>query len=432
MESLVPILVGVFGAGLVAGYIARWMLAQRQLDSTESKIAKRTEQAKVEAKELILQAKDQAVSILEEAKREEKGRLQQIVKTEERLNKKDDQIEKKTNELDLATSDLRAKAEEVKRMKGEVEALRQKEVEHLERVAQLSRDAAREELFQKIEESYKTDVLDRVKKLEAYGNDVVEKKAQDMIAWAVMRYAAPQVSEITTTIVPLPSDDMKGRIIGREGRNIKALERATGVEIIVDDTPESIVISGFDPVRRYIAKLALERLITDGRIQPARIEETVAWAKEEVNAKIKEAGEKAAYETGIVGLDPRLIYLLGRLHFRTSFGQNALLHSLEVAFVAEALAHQLGVDPILTKKAGLLHDIGKAVDHEIEGGHPHIGYEIMKKFGLPEEIAYPAIGHHEDHPKSLYGVIVKAADAISASRPGARRDTAENYIKRLE
>ncbi len=434
MNILLLVLAGVLGlaGGSVIGYIVRRALAQKQLDSTEQKIQKAIDESNAKAKEILLEAKDKSVRILEDTKREEKTRREQLVKAEERLLKKEDQLEKKLDALAQRENDLLQKANEVKALKTQAEEIKQREIKDLERIAQLSREAAHDELLKKIERDYEADILERIKKMEQYGAEALEKRARDVMAWAVMRFAGSHVSEVTTTIVPLPSEDMKGRIIGKEGRNIKALERATGVEIIVDDTPESIVISGFDPVRRQVAKLTLERLLVDGRIQPARIEETVTWAKNEISKKIKEAGEAAVYEVGIVGLDPRLIFLIGRLHFRTSFGQNTLLHSIEVAHLSEALAHELGLDPVLARKAGLLHDIGKAVDHEIEGGHPHIGYEIMKKFGMPEEVAYPSIGHHEDHPHSLYGVIVKAADAISASRPGARRDTVENYIKRLE
>ncbi len=434
MNIFHPFVLGVFGIGigLIAGYYLRRAFAQRQLDATERKVTQTVTEAKTQAKEIILSAKNQSVKILEESKRDEKTRRNQLVKAEERLQKKEDLLEKKLDNLDQSEAVLRTKVSEVKKIKSDIEELKKRHITDLERVANLDQNAAREELLSRVEKECGNDILARMKKLEEHGKETLEQRARDIMAWAIMRYAAPQISELTTTIISLPSDDMKGRIIGREGRNIKALERATGVEVIVDDTPEAIVISGFDPIRRHIAKMALERLISDGRIQPARIEETVEWAKEEINNKIREAGERAVYETGIIGLNPKLVYLIGRLHFRSSFGQNSLLHSMEVAFISEALAHGLGLDPLAAKKAGLLHDIGKAVDHEIEGGHPQIGYEILKKFALPDEVAYPSIGHHEDNPQTILSVIVKAADIISAARPGARRDTAENYIKRLE
>jgi ribonuclease Y len=253
-----------------------------------------------------------------------------------------------------------------------------------------------------------------------------------MLAQIMQRIASSHTAESTTTIVTIPNEEMKGRIIGREGRNIKTIENLTGVEIIVDDTPDSIMVSGFSPIRRHLAKRVLDKLIVDGRIHPARIEEVVAGSKKELALDIIKAGEDAAYEAGVVGLDPKLVQILGRLKYRTSYGQNQLKHALEVSYISGMLAHELGANAAIAKKGGLLHDIGKALDHEVQGGHPEIGYDLMKKFGLPEEVAYIAIAHHEDHPKTLEGIIVKVADAISGSRPGARKDSYENYIQRLE
>jgi len=303
----------------------------------------------------------------------------------------------------------------------------------LGRIAKLSEEEAKKELFKDLETKYEEDLLTKIKKLETKGREELERKARDLLVFTIQRLASSTASEITTTSVSIPSDELKGKIIGKEGRNIRALERAAGVEIIVDDTPGSVVISGFDPLRRQIARIALENLILDGRIQPARIEEMVAKAKNEVEKIVKDKGENAAYEVGIFNLDPRLLTLLGRLYFRVSYGQNVLQHSMETAHLAGMMAAEIGGNVQVAKKAALLHDIGKAVDHEIQGTHVEIGRRILQKFEVGEDIIKAMESHHEEFPHtSLESVIVQAADAISASRPGARRDTLENYLKRLE
>ncbi len=310
---------------------------------------------------------------------------------------------------------------------------REKELQNLERISGLPREQAKEELFRLAEIQYQKDLFEQLKKLEGTRKEEIEKKAREIMVGAMQRFDISQITDVTTTTVSLPSDDMKGRIIGKEGRNIKTLERLTGVDVIVDETPETIIISGFDPVRRQIAKLALEKLMADGRIQPARIEEMVERAKDEINTKTKEAGEAAVYDAGVVGLDPRLIQLIGRLRFRTSFGQNVLLHSLESAHLAGMLAAELGADVSVVKKAALLHDIGKAVDHEVPGTHVDIGKRILEKFGMDERVIKAMQSHHEEYPyETLESRIVQAAEAISAARPGARKETLENYLKRLE
>src|SRR3989344_987131 len=278
----------------------------------------------------------------------------------------------------------------------------------------------------------KDDLMIRIRKLNNLAAAEWEKKAKEILTLAIQRCAVSHAAETTTSTIDLPSDEMKGRIIGREGRNIRTIERLTGVEIIVDDTPQAITVSGFSPIRRNVAKKALERLILDGRIHPAKIEEAIESAKKELAAEIREAGESALYELGITGLDPKLVQILGRLKFRTSYGQNILQHSIEIAHLSSLLAEELGADITIAKKGGLLHDIGKAVDHEVQGGHPEIGYDILKKFGMPEEVAYICIAHHEDSPKTLEAIIVKVADAISGARPGARKDTYEQYLQRLD
>jgi len=419
--------------GSFLGYWARQTIAKKQLGSVEAKLNKMTEEAKQQAKETLFRAKDRAVQIVEEAEREERERKQQLVKMEERLEKREENLDRKTDDVEKKFQELSEKIEKVKQIKQELEGFKQKQTENLERISSLTQEQAKQELLDITEKDFAQVLLERIKKLEDDGRQELEKKARDIITLAMQRYAASQAAEISTTSVELPSDDLKGRIIGKEGRNIKTLEKLTGVEVIVDDTPGAIVISGFDPVRRQIAKLALEKLMSDGRIQPARIEESVEKAREEIGNKIQEAGEAAAYDTGVAGLDPKLIKILGRLRFRTSYGQNVLLHSLEVAHLAGAIASEVGADATLAKKAGLLHDIGKAIDHEVQGSHTEIGKMILEKFNIAPEIIKAVAAHHEEYPhESVESVIVQVADAISGARPGARKDTLEAYLKRLE
>ena len=302
----------------------------------------------------------------------------------------------------------------------------------LQKIAELSPDDAKRVLMDNVELKMKDELLARLRKLQATGDEEMEKEARKLLSTAMQRIASSHASETSTTVVDLPSEDMKGRIIGKEGRNIKALEALTGVELVIDETPDSIVISGFNPIRRHLAKRVLEKLMSDGRIHPGRIEETVEQVKKEMANDMKKAGEEAAYEVGVAGLDPRLVQILGRLKYRTSYGQNQLRHAVEVGLLSGLIAEELGANVAVAKKGGLLHDIGKAIDHEVQGGHPQIGYEIMKKYKLSEDIAYIAVAHHEEHPKTLEGAIVKVADALSGARPGARKGTYENYVQRLD
>ncbi|MFH0852696.1 MAG: ribonuclease Y [bacterium] len=420
-------------AGSFLGYWARQTIAKKQLGSAEAKLNKLSEDAKNETKEILLKAKERAVQIIEEAEKQERERKQQLIKMEERMEKREENLDRKTEEAEKKYQELMDKIERVKQIKQELENFSQTQKEKLEKIAAMSQEEAKKELLAMTEKDYAQVLVERIKKLEEDGHEELEKRARDIITLAMQRYAASQAAEISTTSVNLPSDDLKGRIIGKEGRNIKTLEKLTGVEVIVDDTPGAIVISGFDPVRRQIAKIALEKLMADGRIQPARIEETVEKAKEEIGAKIQEAGEAAVYDTGVAGLDPKLVKILGRLRFRTSYGQNVLLHSVEVAHLAGAIASEIGADATLAKKAGLLHDIGKAIDHEVQGSHTEIGKTILEKFNISPEIVKAVVSHHEEYPhESPESVIVEVADAISASRPGARKDTLEAYLKRLE
>lgn len=435
MSNLIPLLVAMGGliVGSVLGYYARRSIAKRQSQTVEAKLEKLISEAKIEARDIIFRAKEKAVKALDELKKEEQRRSDEYAKTRRRLEQREELLDRKESEVKNEERNLKLRVEQVKKVREEINELREKEIQNLEKISGFSRDKAKEELLKFAETQYQKDLFEQLKKLEGGGREELEKKGREIMATAMQRFDASQITEMTTTTVSLPSDEMKGRIIGKEGRNIKTLERLTGVDVIVDETPETIVVSGFDPVRRQVAKLALEKLMADGRIQPARIEEMVEKAKEEINVKIKEAGEIAVYDVGVVGLDPRLVQLLGRLRFRTSFGQNVLMHSLESAHLAGMLAAELGADVAVAKKAALLHDIGKAVDHEVSGSHVEIGKRILEKFGIDEAVVKAMQSHHEEYPyETLESRIVQAAEAVSAARPGARKETLENYLKRLE
>lgn len=418
-------------AGFFIGYFLRKIISKNKIDSAEAKAEKLLDEAKQKQKEILLEAKDKAIKIMDEAKREETNRRQELRHLQGRLEKREELFDKKLLDLENKGQRLQEKAKEIEALKQKILEIKEEQIAKLERIAELSREEAKNMILEETEKRMKDELLARIRKIEEGAGEEIEKKAKDLVTTAMQRIAAPHTTETTTTVVNLPSDEMKGRIIGREGRNIKVIEQLTGVEIIVDDTPEAILVSGFNPIRRHLAKRTLDKLIADGRIHPGRIEETVEEAKKELALDIKKAGEAAAYDVGVVGLDPKLIQILGRLKYRTSYGQNVLQHSIEVALLSKLLAEELGANIPTVLKGGLLHDIGKAVDHEVQGTHTQIGYDIMKKFGLPEEIAYISIAHHEDHPKTLEGIIVKVADAISGSRPGARKDTYENYLQRL-
>ncbi len=420
-------------AGGAVGYFGRQTIAKNQLDTAESKVAKLLEDAKIESKETLLNAKDKAVKILDEAKKEEKKRSEELRGMERRLEQKEQGLDQKVSNLEKERKNLQGKAQEIKRIREEILQVKQQQIERLEKISGMNKEEAKKVLLKLTEKENKDEIVKVIGQLERDKKEQIEEEAKNMMSLAMQRYAGTHVAETTTSTVALPSDEIKGRIIGREGRNIKALEALTGVEIIVDDTPEAIVISGFDPMRREIARMALNYLIEDGRIHPTKIEDSVEKAKKEINKKIKESGEAAVYDLGLVGIDPRLIQLLGKLRYRTSYGQNVLLHSLEVAHISGALAAELGLDVTKAKKAGLLHDIGKAVDHEIQGTHVELGISILKKFGQSEDVIDAMKSHHEDYPfKNNLGLVIAAADALSASRPGARKDTLEKYLKRLE
>ncbi len=433
--SLTILVIGILGltVGAFLGYYTRQTIAKKQLNTAEGKASNMIEEAEKTAQGVLLDAKSKAVDILEESKKKEQERENQIMRLEERLDKREEILEKKLDEVEKDQNILRKKADEIRQIRKEAEETRRQELKRLEKIAGLSKEEAKKVLIQLTEEESRELLAKKIRALEGDNLEELNKKAKEIMTQAIQKYAGSHAADVTTSTISIASDEVKGRIIGREGRNIKALERLTGVEIIVDDTPEAIVISGFDPVRREIARITLEKLIADGRIHPTKIEEAVEFAKGEINNKIKEAGEAAAYDVGIVGLDPKLIQILGRLRYRTSYGQNALLHSLEVAHLSGALAAELGADVNLAKKAGLLHDIGKAIDHEVQGTHVEIGIKILQKFSMGKNIIDTMKAHHEDYPfENPESMIVAAADAISASRPGARKDTLENYLKRLE
>jgi len=422
-----------FSGGTLIGYFGRQFLAQKQVESAEAKVKKIFTKAKDEAAEILLHAKEKAVKMLEDAKQEEAEKNKQLRENEQRLIRKEENLDEKIEENEKYKLALQKKGSQIIKIKEEIERIKKEQLSKLEKIADIDKERAKEIILDKVEKDNAEEILKRMKYLEAEGVDELKKKANNIIVQTIQKYSGAHTAEITTSTVNLPGDEMKGRIIGREGRNIKTLEQLTGVEVIIDDTPETIMISGFDPTRRQIAKISLEKLISDGRIHPARIEEVVEEVRKEIIDSIKETGQLVVSDLGIAGLDPKLIQLLGKLKFRTSYGQNVLLHSVEVAHLSASLASELGANVTVAKKAGLLHDIGKAVDHEIQGTHVEIGRNILKKFGISEEIIKAMQSHHEDYPfETTESVIVRTADAISASRPGARKDTLENYLKRLE
>jgi len=418
--------------GIAIGYYLRKGLAKKLTGSIEEKAEKLLAETKNKQRELLLQAKDKAIQIIDEAKKEEDGRRQDLLSAQKRLEKRESLFDQKLLELQEKQQKLYDKANQVEKVKAEIQKIKDDHLAKLEEISGLTKEEAKKFLLDRTEKIIKEELVIRIGKLERESSDVLDVKAKELLSLAIERCASSHATEITTTTITIPSDEMKGRIIGREGRNIKTIEQLTGTEIIIDDTPEAITVSGFSPIRRHVAKKALEKLILDGRIHPGRIEEAVEQAKKELAMDIKKAGEDAVYELGVSGFDPKLVQILGRLKYRTSFGQNALQHSLEVAHLSALLAEELGANVSVAKKAGLLHDIGKAVDHEVTGTHPEIGRDIAKKFNIPEEIIIPIATHHDDMPPTLEAIIVKVADAISGARPGARKDTYEHYLQRLE
>jgi ribonuclease Y len=433
--SIIIILIGVgvllLGVGI--GYYLRLIVALGKRRSIEIDIKQMMVGAKEEAQRIVDEAKKTSEEKLAELREEEKKKEIEFKETEKRLIKKDEFLDARQVEMNKEVENIKLKVEEIKKIQERVVKIEGEKIQELEKIAKLTEEEAKNELLRDVEKKYEEDILVKIQKLENNNEEKLDRRAKDILATSIQRLASSTASELMTTIVSIPNNEIKGKIIGKEGRNIRSFERAAGVELIVDDTPGSIVISSFDPIRRQVARLALENLILDGRIQPAKIEELVDKAKEEINKIIKEKGEQAVYECGIFNFDPRIVAIIGRLYFRTSYGQNVLQHSIEMAHIAGMLAEELGADVAIAKAGALVHDIGKALDHEVQGTHIEIGMRILQKFGADERIITAMKSHHEDYPyETIESIIVQTADAISGGRPGARRDSVENYLKRLQ
>jgi ribonuclease Y len=429
------IVVGVLCAAVGFG-VAYTVTRKQKTDAAKEasiKVEAMLAQAKAEEKDILLKAKDEAIKIRTTAEQEAREARNEYQRAERRLSQKEENIDRKLEGLERREKGLTAKEQEAEQAKAELDRLRQEQIHELERVASMNRDEAKAQLLEAVETEIRAEANKRVRDIEFETKEEAEAKARKIIALAIQKYASDQVSESSVSVVPLPSEDMKGRIIGREGRNIRALEAATGVDLIIDDTPDTVILSGFDPVRREIARQALTKLVVDGRIHPARIEELVAKARMDVDNIMREEGEKAALEAKVHGLSPDLVKAMGRLHFRTSYSQNVLRHSIEIAALCSTMAHELGADVNIARRGGFLHDVGKGVSHEVEGPHAIIGGEIAKRLGEAKTVVHAIKAHHgEEEPETVEALIVAAADAISAARPGARRENLETYAKRLE
>ncbi|MEK7664172.1 MAG: ribonuclease Y [Patescibacteria group bacterium] len=419
--------------GSFFGYYIRQIIAKRRAGTLEAKLEKKLQETKEQISKLVKESQTKAAEIIEKAQKDIDQRRRDFLRAEQVLLDREKILDSKIDAFDKKELELEDKVQKVKALKEGVDKLRDEAESKLEKVASLSREDAKKELLALVETDYKKDILERIKKIEEQGKEVLQNKAREIITLAIQKVAVSHTQEISTSVVSLPSEDMKGRIIGKEGRNIKSFEKLTGAELILDETPDSVVISCFNPIRRQIAKIALEKLIQDGRIQPAKIEEKVAEATAEISEVVKKTGEKTLYDLAILGVNDKLVQILGRLFYRTSYGQNVLLHSIEVALIAEAIADELGADSQVAKRGGLFHDIGKAIDQQIQGSHIEIGIKILEKFGESEAVIHAMRSHHGDYPAdTIESVIVTVADSISGSRPGARKDTLENYLQRLK
>lgn len=439
IEILVPVLVGLISIvlGCTVGYFIRKNIAEQKIGKAEEEAVRivndGTKEAETLKKEALLEAKEDIHRQRSEVDREIRERRTEIQRVEKRLLQREETIDKKVENIELKEETLVKKQKEIEKINEEAEELYKKQLTELERISGLSSEEAKQILLNDLERQIRHESAVMIKSIESKAKEDGDRIAREIVGAAIQKCAADHVAETTVSVVALPNDEMKGRIIGREGRNIRTIETLTGIDLIIDDTPEAVILSGFDPVRREVARVALEKLIVDGRIHPARIEEMVEKARTEVDNYLREEGEQASFETGVHGLHPEIIRLLGRLKFRTSYGQNVLKHSVEVAHLAAAMAAELGADVKLAKRAGLLHDIGKAVDHEVEGPHIQIGGDLAKKYKESPEVIHAIMAHHGDiEATTIEAVLVQAADAISAARPGARRETLESYIKRLE
>lgn len=434
MSPLTVLLIAVVAtaAGLTAGYYLRYIVAAGKKGSLELEIKQMMLEAKEKAKKIEGDVEKELKEKKKEVEKEIKEKEEFVKKTESRILDREAFLDKREENIEKEVEQVKQKIEEVHTVKARVDELKAQTEKELERVAGLSKEAAAEELMRRLEKENEQDLVVRLQKLEQFGAEKLERKAQDMLTTAIHRLGNAVTTDVLTTSITLPSEEIKGKIIGKEGRNIRTFERATGVDVLVDDTPGLITLSCFDPVRRQIARVALENLILDGRIQPAKIEEMVQKSTEEINRIIKEKGEQAAYEAGVLNIDPRVLMIVGRLHFRTSYGQNVLQHSVEMAHISGMLAEELGADVQIAKAGALVHDIGKAVDHDVQGTHVEIGRRILQKFGVDERVIKAMQSHHEEYPyETPESIIVQVADAISGGRPGARRDSVENYLKRL-
>ena len=437
--NVVAALIGLAVGGVICFFLGiryRKTVSEKEISSAEEEgkriINEAIKSAETKKKEALLEAKEEILKNRSEYEKEEKSRRADLQRQENRLQQKEENLDRKTEALEKREESLAQKHAAIDKENEEIKVIKRSQTEMLERISGFTAEEAKAYLIAQVEAEVTHETALKIKEVESRMKEECEARAREVVAQAIQRCAADQVAEMTVSVVPLPNDEMKGRIIGREGRNIRTIETLTGVDLIIDDTPEAVIISGFDPVRREVARVALEKLINDGRIHPSRIEEMVEKAQKEVEQKIKEAGEQATFAVGVHGLHPELIKLLGRLKYRTSYGQNVLNHSVEVAHLAGLMASELGVDVVLAKRAGLLHDIGKAIDHEMEGSHVEIGMEIAKKYRESELVLNAIMAHHGDvEPKSVEAVLVAAADAVSAARPGARRETLESYLKRL-